>query len=402
MLGAGRLQRLDAGQEVHLIALRARLRLQGARHQVPRLLAGEQEEADAEGAQQHHQQPHGGARGQEEDQVEGHHQAVEHAGEGARGEDLAHRGVAPHPHDQVAGRALLEEGVGEVDEVIQKVERHPRVEMGAHVEQQERAQQRREEAEAHDRPQAGRHHPEELDVAARDHPVDQGADQQRHGEGEELHHPGGDDDPLEDVRMLAQQLEEAVPFAGLPLLRLEVLTRLEGEGHAGERAAQLVAADLPAPARRIDQLGAVRGQVLEDQEVVELPVQDRARREVLEVVDLLHLDAAPPQAEDPGGGEDGHGVRAVAAEAGDLAHLVELQVLAVVGQHHGEAGGAAVAGRVLLDERHALAPPREGELLQRREAPVERLLRGPQGLVRRHLRARLRHHRSPPAPRRTP
>ena len=50
-------------------------------------------------------------------------------------------------------------------------------------------------------------------------------------------------------------------------------------------------------------------------------------------------------------------------------------MLAVVGQHHGQAGGAAVAGGGLLDERHALAAAGEGELVERREAVVEPPLR---------------------------
>ena len=55
-----------------------------------------------------------------------------------------------------AGRlAAVMASIAGIDQMVEEVQGHPGVEVRAHVEQQERAQQRRQEAEAHDGGEAG-------------------------------------------------------------------------------------------------------------------------------------------------------------------------------------------------------------------------------------------------------
>src|SRR6185295_2602236 len=103
---------------------------------------------------------------------------------------------------------------------------------------------------------------------------------------------------------------------------------------------------------------------LEDDEVVEPPMEDGAGIERGEVLDGLDAHAAAAQPEPLAGLEDAHGVGAAAADAGDLAHFLQGQRLAVAGQHHGEASGAAIACRGLLHEGD---PAAEAQLAERRE-----------------------------------
>jgi hypothetical protein len=82
----------------------------------------------------------------------------------------------------------------------------------------------------------------------------------------------------------------------------------------------------------------------------------------------VEREAAAAQAVPLGGAHDRVGVDAVApADPGGLADLVERHVAAEVAEHHGQAGGAAVGGLQLLDERHLVAAAGAGELLERRE-----------------------------------
>jgi hypothetical protein len=105
--------------------------------------------------------------------------------------------------------------------------------------------------------------------------------------------------------------------------------------------------------------------------MVEAPVQDRARVQELELLEVAHFDAPAAQAEHAGGLHQGEGVGAEAAEPDRLPHLVEPQLLAVEAEDHGQAGGAAVGAGGLLDERD-LAAAAEPQVAQRREAGGER------------------------------
>src|SRR5439155_22896282 len=105
----------------------------------------------------------------------------------------------------------------------------------------------------------------------------------------------------------------------------------------------------------------------EDDEVVELPVEDRARRQPLQLVDL-ELHAAATQAVEARRVEDGEGGCAVAADAHDRAELVESHRLVVVRQDHRETGGPALGRGELLYDRNASRAPARVEPAKRGKA----------------------------------
>ena len=72
---------------------------------------------------------------------------------------------------------------------------------------------------------------------------------------------------------------------------LEPGTALEGEDDAGERLVEFRGVDAAPAARRIVQPRAPVAKSLEDHEVVEVPEDDRGKRQLGEVVGLL-LEAA--------------------------------------------------------------------------------------------------------------
>src|SRR5690606_3226092 len=76
--------------------------------------------------------------------------------------------------------------------------------------------------------------------------------------------------------------------------------RVEGQGDAGERATDPRPRREPATDRGIDEVHAAPRGPLEHDEVVEAPVEDRRRREVLEILEV-EAEAAPAQAERGGG-----------------------------------------------------------------------------------------------------
>src|SRR6266511_3774060 len=81
---------------------------------------------------------------EERDDIDAGERAVEHGRERAGREDLANLRVALQPHRQIPSRALEEEGVGEVDEVLHEAERQLHVELRPERQEKTRAEERRE------------------------------------------------------------------------------------------------------------------------------------------------------------------------------------------------------------------------------------------------------------------
>jgi hypothetical protein len=127
--------------------------------------------------------------------------SVDHRGGGSRGQDLADDGVARQPHHEVAGLPLLEKGIGELDEVLEKGEGHPRVEVRLHVEEEVAPDHRRQEVEEDDEEEPESQDHEEAIVFPGDDPVDQEPCQDGHRQGEELDQEREDRDPGERVRL---------------------------------------------------------------------------------------------------------------------------------------------------------------------------------------------------------
>ena len=217
--------------------------------------------------------------------------------------------------------------------------------------------QRGEELEARERDQPQAHHQQQVLVPARDHPVDDQPREQRHRQREELEHQRDDDDALEHVRLLEHL--QRVPAAELPLGFLPVSKFSPG---SSSRATPVKdwrkrsSDTLPPALARIDQVDAVAAQPLEDHEVRELPVQDRARRQVLQRL-LVDRDAAAAQPEGARRAQDVERRHAVARRPHRLPHLLQPHGLAVVAQHHGQARRAALDLRELAHHGDpALAP----------------------------------------------
>jgi hypothetical protein len=135
--------------------------------------------------------------------------------------------------------------------------------------------------------------------------------------------------------------------------------------------------ELPALGR-IHDLHLTAVQALEDDVVVEVPMEDGGRRQEGQPVQV-DGDGAPAKPQLAARIEQDTGRDAVAAAACHLAHLVQGALPAVVTQHRGQACGAAVRGGQLAHLRHLPAPLLQP--LQRREAlqhPTQRL---PVGLL---------------------
>src|SRR5262249_57921548 len=95
-------------------------------------------------------------------------------------------GIAIDPHQQITFRTLLEEGVWQRDQVLQKTERHLGVEMRAEIEEEMRPNERGQAVKHHHGQQADTNYAEELIVAVWDHTIHEHACQHGHGECEKL------------------------------------------------------------------------------------------------------------------------------------------------------------------------------------------------------------------------
>ena len=358
-LGAGALEALDAADELDQRALGARLRLQVLDHELAVAAARQEEHRGVQPGQEQDQHAEPRAQAEDDDRVEQDEAAVEQAGQRARGEDLAHGRVAADPQQEVAGRPGLEERVRQADQVLEEADRHAGVEPGPQVQEQVGADHLGQRVEADQHHDAEPGDQEQVAIAARHHLVDHHAGQERQREGEHAeeerhHHRTGERRPL-GAELAGQPAQPAAPA---PRARLEAAGRLQHQGDAGEGAVELRRAHQARAARRIHDARAAAADPVEHDEVAEAPVQDRAARQEREVA-RLDPQGAAGQAVALAGGEDGARGDAVARDAHVAAQLGQRHLLAVVGQHHGEAGGAAVGPLHLLHVRHR-RPARRG------------------------------------------
>ena len=136
------LQRLDAREHLHLVVARPGLHLKRLRHQLRMAVTRAEKQQHPQKSECEDDQGESAVDDEEEDQVEARQQAVEETGQRPGGEDLPNGGVGVETHHQVAGRALVKEGVRERDQVLDEIESDLGVETGAQVQHQVSADQR--------------------------------------------------------------------------------------------------------------------------------------------------------------------------------------------------------------------------------------------------------------------
>ncbi len=137
---------------------------------------------------------------------------------------------------------------------------------------------------------------------------------------------------------------------------LELRSRLEGQGDAGEGFRELREADAAPALDRIVQQGLPVSEPLKHQEVVEVPVQDQRPRQIGQLVGVLP-EALRRQAIGAGCLEDVAGLGAVARHAAGLTQLLERNPAPVMRQHHGQGRGSALHLFHLQDRGGAGDPP---------------------------------------------
>src|SRR5215216_1750122 len=123
------LQILDSPEQLVDVTLGAGLNMEARRHQSLVSPTREHEYRHLQYAEAEHEQPHRRTQREEDEEIEAGERAIEQRRERAGREDLANVRVAAQPHGQVACRALEEEGVRKVDEVLHETERQLHVEL---------------------------------------------------------------------------------------------------------------------------------------------------------------------------------------------------------------------------------------------------------------------------------
>ena len=134
---------------------------------------------------------------------------------------------------------------------------------------------------------------------------------------------------------------------GLRPPRAEVLAGFEDEDDPGEAGVEVLRRHEPAALVGVVDVHAPAAEAaphaVVDDVVVELPEQDRGRLDLGERGGL-HLHALGLQAVTAGRLQHVAGARAVAGDAAGDAQLLQRHVAAVVAEHHGQRGGAALHG----------------------------------------------------------
>ena len=240
---AHRLHGLDRGEQLDLIRLEPRLRREPFDHEPA---AGARRKEIHEPLQQRETE---GARGQkrrgaeQEREVDRDQRTVEQRRQRSAREQLADRGLAAHAHHQVAGRALLEERIGQIEQVVDEGKRHLRFDLGAQLEQKPRAQQVREKVERRQGHARGRDQVQQAPVTARHHLVDDDAHQGWRREREQLQHERSEQDAAPDSAHAEHPLAIAPqPVGARALLPYEPRPRLEHQRDTAQRLADLGAA----------------------------------------------------------------------------------------------------------------------------------------------------------------
>src|SRR5262249_58174271 len=120
-------------------------------------------------------------------------------------------------------------------------------------------------------------------VGRGDDAVDDRAGEDRHRQREELQKQGGGDDPRPQSRV-AKKLLDVPPGSLLQRGgRGEFVARLEQQGDAGERAPKLLHRNAASSRSGVDDVHRVLLQLVEDDEVVEVPVKNRPAVQQLEL-----------------------------------------------------------------------------------------------------------------------
>ena len=132
--------------------------------------------------------------------------------------------------------------------------------------------------------------------------------------------------------------------------RLEVRARLEQQAYAGEGLVEGLHRHGIAALRRVVEQGLVALEAVEHHEVVEVPVYYAGEAALAAQRVGFVAAALGDKAVAPGGPDHVPGVRAVPGDAAVRAHLLQGHPLAVICQHHGEAGGAALQRLHLHDD----------------------------------------------------
>ena len=145
-------------------------------------------------------------------------------------------------------------------------------------------------------------------------------------------------------------LQQRAIEAGLRAARLELGRRREGQGRAAVAQCELGVREAAAPERGIVHFHFRGADFVDHDEVVAFPVRDEGG---LQSPDLGggHAIAVGLQAGDARGADQGAGAAAIARHAAGGAHLLELDPAAVVTKHAREAGGPALGGAELGDDR---------------------------------------------------
>jgi hypothetical protein len=225
--------------------------------------------------------------------------------------------VAVEPHQQIAGQPALKERIRQRDEVGEEAERHAQVELRAELQQQVAAHQRREQVEAEQRGQAHTQDREQLVIPARDHAIHESRGQHGEGERKHLQHQRQQRAAQPHVRPAEHLLQVLPDRPPQRRLGLKLGAGLQHEGDAREGSPDLVAVHEAAARRGIEDDHAVVAQALEHDEVVELPVQDRGGRQVLQIV-VFEAHAPALHAEVTCGLEQCTRARAVATDTGHV------------------------------------------------------------------------------------
>jgi hypothetical protein len=209
------------------------------------------------------------------------------------------------------------------------------------------------------KPEHGRHpHPDDeqqIVIAAGHDAVDDHRRQHRQRQRHDPQRDRGDED-APDQRALREELDEVAPdLAAARRRRRERLRRLEREGDTREVLAEAIDRDRAPAECRVDDLDDVAANAIEHDEVVEVPMQDRAGRQVAQIVEA-EPHAATAEPELFRAAEDAERIGATPDARGG-ARVIERDRVAVIGHDHGETRRAAIRGFELLDIGHASGPP---------------------------------------------
>jgi hypothetical protein len=183
---------------------------------------------------------------------------------------------------------------------------------------------------------------QQVPVAVRHDTADHDRGEQRYRQREGLQQDGKDDHAAgQDT--LAEDGPQVTIWTG-PVFSApgEAGVWLEDDRDAGIGPAERADRDDAASQGRIHHGDALPRDLLEHDEMVEVPVQNRSRGEAGEVAGL-GLDPPCHQAVLPGGRHDAGRADSVPAGAGRVPQFFQRNVPSVIGQGHGQARGGAVS-----------------------------------------------------------